>query len=120
MRPTLYTVLLVCAVLIYMIWTTPEWQVAIESAALTLARPVAIPLIHLINTPAFIYLLSLLLLLCGVAACLAYWFRIMKPRMAALTELQIAIRHLPLPSKLDARSALAAVQDVGVILHKHG
>ena len=62
MRQALYALLLICAVLAYMIWTTPEWQLAIGSTALSLARPVAIPIIHLINTPAFIYLLSLLLL----------------------------------------------------------
>jgi hypothetical protein len=120
MRQAFYAVLLVCAVLIYMIWTTPEWQVAIEGTALGLARPVAIPLIHLINTPAFIYLLSLALLISGVAACVAYWFRIVRPRMKALAELQIAVGQLPLPSKVEPRPAAAAVQDLGVTLHKNG
>jgi hypothetical protein len=120
MRQARYIALLVCAVLVYKIWTTPEWQGAIESTALDLARPVAIPLIHLINTPAFIYLLSLLLLLSGVGACLAYWFRIVRPRVAALRELQAAVRQLPLPSKMEPRPAAAALNDLGVILHKNG
>ena len=29
MRQALYALLLICAVLAYMIWTTPEWQLAI-------------------------------------------------------------------------------------------
>src|SRR6187401_1161715 len=120
MRQAFYVILLICAVLIYMIWTTPEWQIAIEGTALNLARPVAIPLIHLINTPAFIYLLSLLLLLAGVVACAAYWFRIVKPRLKALAELEIALGRLPLPSKIEPRPAAAAVQDLGVALHKSG
>jgi hypothetical protein len=120
MRQALYGVLLVCAVLAYMVWTTPEWQVAIGSTALDLARPVAIPLIHLINTPAFIYLLSLLLLLAGVGACVAYWFRIIKPRMTALMDLQAAVRQLPLPSKVEPRPAASALNDLGVVLHKNG
>src|SRR5436190_1019318 len=74
MRQVLLFLLLVCAVLAYQIWATPEWQLAIESAALDLARPIAIPLIHLINTPAFIYLLALLLLLGGVMAALQGFF----------------------------------------------
>lgn len=120
MRQALYLAVLVCAVLVYMIWTTPEWQVAIESMALGLARPVAIPVIHLINTPAFIYLLSLVLLLGGVAACTAYWFRIVKPRMTSLADLRSAVRQLPLPSTMDPRPATAALSDLGVVLHRNG
>jgi hypothetical protein len=120
MRQAFYAVLLLCAVLIYMIWTTPEWQTAIEGTALNLARPIAIPLIHLINTPAFIYLLALLLLLGGVLACVAYWFRIVRPRMEALLDLQVAVQQLPLPSKVDPRPATAALNDLGVTFHRNG
>lgn len=120
MRQVLYFVLLVCAALAYKIWATPEWQLAIEGTALELARPVAIPLIHLINTPAFIYLLSLLLLIGGVAACLAYWLRIVAPRMTALQELRAAVRNLPLPSRVEPRPATAGLHDLGVTLHNTG
>src|SRR3954468_22795164 len=120
MRQGLYALLMLCAVLVYQIWTTPQWQTAIESTALNLARPVAIPLIHLINTPAFIYLLSLLLLLGGFCACIAYWFRIVRPRMTELSDLQAAVRQLPLPSKVDPHPETAALNDLGVTFHRNG
>ena len=120
MRQSFWFLLLASAALVYKVWVTPEWQLAIENTAVDVARPVAIPLIHLINTPGFIYLLSCLLLMGGVGACVAYWFRIVGPRMRALQDLRVAVRQLPLPSKMEPRPAAAGLHDLGLTFHETG
>jgi len=120
MRQIYWFIALVAGALGYKIWTSPEWQVAIESTALEIARPVAIPLIHLINAPAFIYVLSILLLVAGVVACVAYWMRIVRPRLRALENLRNAIRALPLPNKKEPQPAETGLRGLGAALTESG
>lgn len=96
----------------YLLYANQEWQNWISGAAWYLVKPIVGRAIELINAPAFVYVISSLLLLAAAALSLAYWFRVVRPRIARFRALSFAIYGLPGPggpeSPMDAMRVLGA------------
>jgi hypothetical protein len=81
----------------YAVWANPGWQAAIGAAATQVVRPIVIPLVDLINAPAFVYVVSTLLVLSAIVVSVLYEWRVVRPRMRRMRRVQSALRNLPTP-----------------------
>ncbi len=97
MRKVFGAALLVLASLGYLLATSPDAREWVGAAATAVVRPVVIPVVELINVPAFVYVVSLAILLSGVAACAAYRVSVLGPKLAGLRRLRSDLGELPLP-----------------------
>ncbi len=113
----------VVAGLAYVTATSPPVQQALGVAATAVVRPIVLPLIELINVPAFVYCAALLIFLAGVAACAVYQFVSVRPYLAELRNIRSAVGDLPQPRLLSASTADAwidARHRLGALLQSHG
>ena len=62
--------LFVVACFIYVVTESLAVREQIGAAATAVARPIVVPAVELINVPAFVYVVSLVILTSGIAACL--------------------------------------------------
>ena len=90
-------ILIAIAAIGYLLYTSSAWQDRIGEAATELLRPAIVPLVNLINAPAFVYIVSFLILLAAVVVCGAYWRRVVRPRVARLRALRSIVYGLPVP-----------------------
>jgi hypothetical protein len=93
------------AVVGYLVATSPGLQTALGAGATALVRPVVVPLLDLINVPAFVYCAALLILLAGVAACIVYQVASLRPSLAELRRVRAAVGRPTLP-RMRARSQM--------------
>ena len=111
---------LVAAALACRVSTSPEWQDAIGVAATIFVKSIVVPLVELINVPAFVYVMSFVIALAAVTACVAYWFRSVRPRLAHLRAVQRGIGGLPLPGPPDGHAQWpGAMRQLGQLLRRH-
>ncbi|MBV9218087.1 MAG: hypothetical protein JO366_06435 [Methylobacteriaceae bacterium] len=104
MRTFVYGLILLAAALGYRVATSPEWQQAIGEGSTAVIKPLVVPLVRLINVPAFVYTVSVIILLAGLIACAAYWLRAVQPRLRQLKTVRRGIADLPLPNIRDAKA----------------
>jgi hypothetical protein len=90
-------ILIAVAAIGYLLYASPASQERIGEVSTELVRPVVVPLVNLINAPAFVYIVSLLILLAAVAVCGAYWRRVVRPRIKRLRALRSVVYGLPAP-----------------------
>jgi hypothetical protein len=84
-------------------------------------KPVLVPLVELINHPAFVYTLSVVILIAGLVACATYWLRAVRPRLAQLAAVRRGIGELPAPGPRDTQARwLEAMHGLGALLRAHG
>ena len=107
MKSLIGVVLLLLASLGYLVAASPEVRDQIGAAAGAVARPLVIPVVELINVPAFVYIASLMILGSGAAACLAYRVSVVAPRLAELRRVRAGIGDLPMPRGRGGRDAWA-------------
>lgn len=113
-------VVLLMASLSYVVVSSPEVRDRIGATAGAIARPILIPLVELINVPAFVYVLSLVILGAGAAACLAYRMAVVAPRLAGLRRVRAGIGDLPLPRARSGREAWPEARHrLGLLLVEH-
>src|SRR5579871_4572939 len=62
-KTLIYLALILFAALGYRLAVSPEWQAALGASATAIVKPLAIPLVELINVPAFVYVVAVLILL---------------------------------------------------------
>jgi hypothetical protein len=110
---------LVTTALVYKVATTPEWQQLFGNAARQALLPVVIPIVDLINAPAFVYATSTLLVLAAVLACVAYQWRVVRPRLDQMRRVRTALRNLPTPG-LAAMEPAEALRQLGDAMRAHG
>lgn len=111
------------AALMYIVGSSASVQGALGAAATAVVRPVVIPLVELINIPAFVYCAALLILLAGFAACGIYQIAALRPSLAELRRVRVAVGDLPQPRVLGAVTLDAwaeARQALGQVLQAHG
>lgn len=119
MRQRYIYLILVPALLVYLVTVTPDWQRAIGDAATAIVRPIVIPLVDLINVPAFVYIASALIVLSAMAASIAYQLRVFRPRMKMLRSACVAVQRLPVPEANSGGQAGNAMQELGSALRAH-
>ena len=113
----------VVAALIYGVASSADLQAAIGAAATAMVRPVVVPLVELINAPAFVYCAALAILLAGVAACAVYHVAALRPHLAELRRVRAAVGELPQPRLAGATTPEAwteARHALGLLLQRHG
>ena len=81
----------------YLLVRLPGLQRAIGDVATSIVRPLVLPLIELINVPAFVYCAALAILVAGLVACLVHRFRSVAPRLAEMKAINGSISELPVP-----------------------
>ncbi len=113
-------VLLLVASLGYVVVSSPDVRDQIGAAASAVARPIIIPAVELINVPAFVYVLSLVILGAGAAACLIYQVSVAAPRLADLRRIRASVGDLSLPRARMNRDAWPGARHrLGVLLVEH-
>ncbi len=123
MKTVLWGAAAVGVAIIYIVARSAEMQEAIGSGATALVRPVVIPLVELINVPAFVYCAALAILLAGVAACASYHLAALRPSLSRLRTVRTAVGNLPEPRLLGAVTPdawMEARQALGLLLLGHG
>ncbi len=122
MRTVFGAALLVLASLVYLLAASPDAWERVDAVATAIARPMVIPVVELINVPAFVYVVSLAILLSGAAACAAYRASVLGPKLAGLRRLRSELGELPLPRTRGGRgreSWSQARQGLGDLLGAH-
>jgi hypothetical protein len=84
---------------LYQLATSAGWQQRLGKTAESLFKPMLVPLIDLINASAFVYMTSAIILLSAIVLCKLYWHRAVRPRLAELTRLRLAVGLLTPPTK---------------------
>ena len=82
----------------YLFYANPGLHDWLGDTATQLAKPVIVPLVNLINAPPFVYIVSIQILLAAIIVCVAYWRRVVRPRVASLRALRSVVYGLPAPS----------------------
>jgi hypothetical protein len=85
---------------------------SIGSAATDIVRPIVIPLVDLINQPAFVYVASTVIVISALMILAAYEFRVVAPQLQALRRVRHQVEALPGGGALDWHAGLARVEDV--------
>ena len=123
MRALIGGLLLLVASLGYLLKASPELREQIGAAASAVARPIVIPAIELINVPAFVYIVSLVILTSGLLVCVIYRFAVIGPRLSELRHVRTGIGSLQLPRARSGRDREAwpeARHQLGDLLGEHG
>jgi hypothetical protein len=113
-----YIVLIFGGILIYRLLTTPSWQDGISDVAASVVKPALVPLVELINKPAFVYSISFLIVLAAFAICLVYWQRVLHGQVRRLKELRSAFDELPIPDRWNPELCASAMQRAGEALRR--
>lgn len=98
MKTATYALFLLLGALAYRIATSSAWQDAISGAAVALFKPLLVPIILAIATPSFVYVVSLLILLAAILACVSYWALEVRPRLGQIDAVRRGLRTLPMPT----------------------
>ncbi len=123
MRAGFWIGTVVIAAALFLLASSTTMQSALGAAATSFVRPIAIPLVELINVPAFVYCAALVILLAGFAACGLYQFAVLRPYLFGLRRLRSSLGDLPQPrvsgpttmeAWIEARHAL------GLLLQRDG
>ncbi|MGI3903976.1 MAG: hypothetical protein ACRYGP_33325 [Janthinobacterium lividum] len=121
MRALVGAALFVVALLVYAVTGSSSVREQIGAAATAMARPIVVPAVELINVPAFVYVVSLVILTSGVAACLIYSFAVLRPRLAEFSRVRAGVGELPEPRARPGRDAWPeARHQLGDLLGSHG
>ena len=123
MKTRLWGAAAVVAIAIYIVASSAGMQEAIGSGVTSLVRPVVIPLVELINVPAFVYCAALAILLAGFAACAIYHLAALRPSLSELRTVRTAVGNLPQPRVAGAVTPEAwteARQALGLLLLEYG
>lgn len=110
------------AALAYITAISPAVQQGLGASATAIVRPIVLPLIELINVPAFVYCAALVIFLAGLAACMIYQVAAVRPYLAELRAVRSAVGELAQPRLRGAVTAEAwaeARQGLGALLHSH-
>ncbi len=108
------------AALAYITAVSPALQQGLGASAAAIVRPLVIPLIELINVPAFVYCAALVIFMAGLAACVVYQIAAVRPYLAKLRAVRSAVGDLPQPrlnGVVTAEAWAEARQHLGTLLH---
>ena len=108
-------VLVVIAALVWKLFETPEWQVALSHDLKSMLIPLAGPVLELINTPSFVYGSAVLIFLGALLVVSWYWARVVWPQTKALRTLRSQITTLP-----RTEDGAQALRNLGDLLRSHG
>jgi len=106
-------------VLGYLLTNAPDWRNAVSTAIVTVVKPILVPVVDLINDPAFVYTISFLIICSAVAACIAFHRRSFRPRMNTLVSASWALQNLPRPRERTEHEVGVAIQQLGDLLRQH-
>jgi hypothetical protein len=122
MKPVLWLGAVSLGLLVYVVSRSADLQGAIGSAATAVVRPIVLPLVELINVPAFVYCAALLILAAGVTACVLYQFAALRPHLAELRTVRAAVSDLqpPLMGAVKSEAWTDARHALGTLLQRHG
>ncbi len=121
MRSLVGVALFVVACLVYVVTESSALREQIGAAATAVARPIVVPAVELINVPAFVYVVSLVILTSGIVACLVYRFTVLGPRLAEMRRVRDGVSDLPEPRARPSRDAWPeARHQLGELLGSHG
>ena len=112
----IYGLFLVLGALAFRLATSPAWQQAVSDGAIWLLKPILVPLVLAIAAPAFVYVVSFLILLSALVACAIYWILQVRPRQAQLKAVLQGLRGLPRPVSGRGQQSSAAMQGLGALL----
>lgn len=112
--------LLIAGALIYRYAASPEWQDGLAAWGAASLKPLLVPLVELIATPAFVYFASLAIVVAAVAACATYWRQAVRPRLRRLRALRGEIAGLPVAHKGRMESRFTALHELGNLLRREG
>jgi len=107
------------AALAYITAVSPALQQGLGASAAAIVRPLVIPLIELINVPAFVYCAALVIFMAGLAACVVYQIAAVRPYLAELRAVRSAVGDLPQPrlnGVVTAEAWAEARQHLGTLL----
>lgn len=82
------------AYLLHPVLVASGFYEALGAWGTALARPIVVPLVELLSAPAFVFVASLVIVLAGIALCLLYIFRKVRPQLAALRSVGEALAYL--------------------------
>ena len=99
LRTVIYALFLLLGALAYRIGTSPVWQDAISGAAVSLFKPLLVPVVLAIAAPAFVYVVSFLIVLAAIAACVSYWLLDIRRRQGQIDAVRGGLRTLPMPTE---------------------
>lgn len=85
---------------------------ALAAAIGQFIKPALIPLVNLINDPAFVYVAAMAILLSSLVVMVVYWQRVIRPQIAAYRRAEVEIAALPKPFGADWRTACDGVTAV--------
>src|SRR5258708_7931843 len=108
--------ILLVAAAAYLLITNKSWRDAIGGGAAAVARPILVPLVNVILEPAFVYTTAMALFLAGLLACMMFWFKVARPELAKLRNLQSEITRLAMPRNQDPRPRFEAMKLLGDLL----
>jgi len=110
------------AALAYITAISLALQQGLGASATAIVRPLVIPLIELINVPAFVYCAALVFFMAGLAACVVYQIAAVRPYLAELRAVRSAGGDLPQPrlnGVVKAEAWAEARQHLGTLLRGH-
>lgn len=121
MKAVSWIVVLVFASLCYAIFSSPDLQHTIGAVATAIVKPVVVPLVELINVPAFVYVVASVILVAGLVACVAYRLRSVRPRIRQLRSVRVGVGDLPTPGSRRSEDGWpGASHALGQLLLDHG
>ncbi len=108
---------LLAASFCFAIYSSTDLRQAIGAGATSVVRPLVVPLVELINVPAFVYVVATLIVFAGVVACVGYRLQSVQPRLRQLRRVRLGVNDLPFPSGLPDRDDWpAAAHRLGQLL----
>jgi len=96
---------------------SPDWMNALGEFGTAIAHPIILPIVNLINQPAFVYIASAVILLSALCVIAYYALVVIRPQILAVERAEQEVRVLPLRSDSDWRSANA---ELDIILKRNG
>lgn len=117
MRTVTYALFLFLGALAYRMATSPAWQDAIGGAAVALFKPLLVPVVLAIAAPSFVYVVSLLILLAAITACVSYSLLEVRPRQGQIDAVRRSLKTLPMPADAGlSRFWTQAMPAIGAVL----
>jgi hypothetical protein len=96
---------------------SPDWLDAIGNLGTAIAHPIIMPVVNLINQPAFVYVASLVILLSAVCVIIYYGLLVIRPQVVAIERAEREVKVLQRRPGGDWRGATG---DLDAVLRRNG
>lgn len=94
------------------LFQSPTALDSIGSAATSVVRPIVIPVVDLINQPAFVYVASTLIVISALLLLAAFEFRVIAPQLQALRRVRHQTEALAVGAEQDWVAGAARIEEI--------